>query len=346
MKKKNPKKNIGKLSKKLLLAFLGAIVCIVMAVTLVGSILAMAFDEEIMIGAMYLSQLVILILMTIAFYYIVDRMIVQKINKLNDAMSKVSEGDYEITIPVEGNDEFSKLTESFNQMANELKMNAFLSKDFACYVSHEFKTPLAVIRSYAEMTQDEEYRSETVGNMDIIISETDRLTRLSKDIMELCRLDSTTIIEKKDTFSPAAQIRSILLDFQLMWREKNIEIIPELDDFKITSNEALLYRVWQNIIGNAIKFTEQYGTITVLLKKETAGFLFKVTDTGSGISEEEKNHIFTPFYSGNKQHNKEGSGLGLPLSRKIIEKLGGTITFDSEIGKGTAFMITVPYNFT
>lgn len=343
---KKQKKKINKLSKKLLLAFLGATVCIVMAVTLVGSIIAIVFDEEIMISAMYLSQLVIMILTVIAFYHIVDRMIVRRIAKLNDAMSEVSKGDYEITVPVEGNDEFSKLTENFNQMANELKMNAFLSKDFARYVSHEFKTPLAVIRSYAEMTQDEAYRSETVGNMDIIISETDRLTRLSKDIMELCKLDSTTIIEKKDTFSPASQIRSILLDFQLLWGEKNIEIIPELDEFRIIGNEALLYRVWQNIIGNAIKFTEQDGTITVLLKKETAGFIFKVTDTGSGISEEEKNHIFTPFYSGNKQHNKEGSGLGLPLSRKIIEKLGGTITFNSEIGKGTVFTITVPYNFT
>ena len=135
---------------QLLLALLGAIVCIVMAVTLVGSILTMVLDEQLMMSAMYISQLIILILMTLAFHYIVDSMIVRRISRLNDAMSRVAEGDYEISVPVEGNDELSRLTESFDGMTNELKMNAFLSKDFARYVSHEFKTPLAVIRSYAE----------------------------------------------------------------------------------------------------------------------------------------------------------------------------------------------------
>ncbi|MGN1134930.1 MAG: ATP-binding protein [Oscillospiraceae bacterium] len=336
------RKKKTRLSKKLLLAFLGSIVCIVMAVTLVGSLFSMFWSKEIMVKAMYVSQVIILISIIIAFYYICDRLIVRRIQELNDAMKKVANGDYEITVNVNGNDELSTLTESFNAMSNELKLNAFLSKDFARYVSHEFKTPLSVIRNYAEITQYDSSQSETEKNMEIIISESDRLAGLSKDILELCKLDSTTIIEKKDRFSPAAQIRSVILDLQLLWGVKEIEIIPELDEFEIVSNEALLFRVWQNIIGNAVKFTEQHGQISVLLKKNEGGFVCEISDNGIGISDEDKEHIFTPFYTGKRSHGKEGSGLGLSLSKKIIEKLDGTVEFQSELGKGTTFTVTVP----
>lgn len=340
MKKKNKQTT---LSRKLLLSLLGALCISVMAVNFVGFVIALIFGENASEGLMYVSQLAILIVIIILFYRIVDITILRRLQELSNAMAQVSNGNYKITVQVRGNDELSGLTESFNQMAKELRANAFLSKEFARYVSHEYKTPLAVIRNYAELTQDCAESPETVQNMDVIISEADRLTGLSKDILELCRLDSTTIIEKKDRFSPAAQIRSIILDLQLLWGEKNIEMIPELEEFEITSNEALLFRVWQNLIGNAIKFTGQDGQISVCLKNGEDGFTFEVADNGVGISDAEKEHIFTPFYSGNRFRNKEGSGLGLSLSKKIVEKLGGTITFESSVGVGSVFTIKIPY---
>lgn len=332
-----------KLSKKILLAFLGALVGIVMAVTLIGVIAVMFLGKEVTMHALYVSQVLILFLVILAFYRIVDRLVVRRIRELNDAMSKVTSGDYEISVPIKGRDELSSLADSFNAMTGELKANAFLSKDFARYVSHEFKTPLAVIRNYAEITQDDFGQPELIENMDVIISEADRLTGLSKDILNLCRLDSTTLVEKKDRFSPAAQICSVILDLQLLWGEKNIEMLPELEEFEIISNEALLFHVWQNVIGNAIKFTGQNGRICVTLKQGVRQFVCEIADNGVGMGEEEKAHIFTPFYSGNTRRNHEGSGLGLSLSKKIIDKLGGTIAFESELGKGTVFTITLPY---
>lgn len=337
------KKNKSNLSRKLLFSFLGAIVAVVMAVTLLGSILSMFWDRETMTKIMYVSQILIFSLIILVCYRIVDKLIVQRIKELNNAMTEVAKGDFETTVEVRGNDEISKLTESFNAMSEELNMNAFLSKDFARYVSHEFKTPLSVIRNYAEITQDDLAQPETAENMEIIISEVERLNCLSKDILELCKLDSTTIIEKKERFSPAAQLRTVILDFQLLWGEKELEIIPELEEFEITSNEALLFRVWQNIVGNAIKFTERGGQISVSLSRTDDCFVCEIADNGIGISDEEKEHIFTPFYSGNRFRNKEGSGLGLSLSQKIVEKLGGTISFESELGKGTTFTVTVPF---
>lgn len=331
------------LSKKLLLSLLGAIVLSVMSVNFIAHLLSFLVGDAVIANSMYLGQLAMLVLMIVLFSRIVDLTILRGVQELNEAVAQVAAGNYEITLPVKGHDELSGLTENFNQMARELKANAFLSKDFARYVSREFKTPLAVIRNYAELTQAESVQPETAQNMEIIISEADRLTGLSKDILELCRLDSTTIIEKKDRFSPAAQIRSILLDLQLLWGEKNIEIIPELAEFEIIGNEALLFRVWQNILGNAIKFTGQNGQISVTLKRDSNGFTCKVADNGIGIDDAEKDHIFTPFYSGSRFRNKEGSGLGLSLSKKIVEKLGGTITFESEAGKQTTFTITIPF---
>lgn len=337
---KENKKN--KLSKKLLLSFFGTAVLLIISITFLGALLSTIFDRDLMADAVYLSQAIFLILVVIAFYRIANRLIIRRIQVLIEATTKVANGDYEIMVPIQGDDEFSELMACFNQMTKELRANAFLSKDFARYVSHEFKTPLCVIRNYAEITQFNLEEQETVSNMEIIISETDRLTKLSKDMLELCKLDSTTIIEKKDTFSPAAQIRSIILDYQMLWGEKEIELSPELDEFKIKSNEALLFRVWQNIIGNAIKFTGQRGSICVHLKQLENMFICEVKDTGMGISDEDKQHIFTPFYSGRKSHNKEGTGLGLSLSKKIVDKLGGTISFESTIGKGTVFTVTIP----
>ncbi|MGN0386082.1 MAG: ATP-binding protein [Lachnospiraceae bacterium] len=340
-KKKDIK--ITTLSKRLLLSSLCALVISVMAVNFVVYMIALLFGEEITKNIIYLSQLAILIIIIILFYKIVDYLILQRLQQLSDGMAQVADGHYETEVPVKGNDELSELTVGFNRMVRELQTNAFLSKDFARYVSHEFKTPLAVIRNYAEITQDSVPQTETAQNMDVIMSEADRLTRLSKDILELCKLDSTTIIEKRDHFSPATQIRSIILDLQLLWSKKNIEIIPRLDEFETTGNEALLFRVWQNIIGNAVKFTGEDGQISIVLKKGYDSFSCTIADNGIGISDKDKEYIFTPFYSGNCYHNKDGSGLGLSLSRKIVEKLGGTISFESSEGVGSVFTISIPY---
>ncbi|MGN1399652.1 MAG: ATP-binding protein [Erysipelotrichaceae bacterium] len=339
--KKKPKQTT--LSRKLLLSLLAALCISVMAVNFIGYLISQLLVELAAKDLMYISQLFILILIIILFYKIVDKTILQRLGRLSKAMAEVADGNYQISVPVSGNDELSKLTESFNQMTKELQANAFLSKEFTRYVSHEYKTPLAVIRNYAELTRDCDNSAATVQNMDVIITETDRLTELSKDILQLCKLDSTTIIEKKDRFYPAGQIRSVILDLQLLWNEKNIEMIVELEEFEITSNETLLFRVWQNLIGNAIKFSKQNGTVTVRLKQYEDWFTVEVIDNGVGITSEEKQHIFTPFYYGHRFLNQEGSGLGLSLSKKIIEKLNGTISFESSAGIGSIFTINLPY---
>lgn len=291
------------LSVKLLFVLPGVAVGVMAVATIFGLIFLKVENEEIRLGAVYIGGLVFIIVALVLCIYIINLLVVKRIKALNVAVSEISQGKYDLTVPVKGNDKLTELAENFNKMTKELQANAFLSKDFARYVSHEFKTPLSVIRSYAEAVQMNNEDKETGEYMGIVISETDKLAALSMAMLDLCRLDSTTLIEKKDTFSPAKQIRSVIVASQMKWEKKHITIEPELDEFEIRSNENLVFRIWQNLIGNAIKFTNENGKIKISLKKFDNRLTFTVKDDGIGISEENKDKVFNVFFTGDKSHN-------------------------------------------
>ena len=337
-----------KKGRKNLLAFelIGLLVVIMLGLSMLISFITSLFcqgrDESVLVSAMYLGNGISMIAGLITFFFLINRFFTKRIHKLSKTVNEVANGNYDISVKVKGYDELSLLADNINKMTVELKANMMQSKSFTRNVSHEFKTPISVIRSYAEAAQYAEDKATLEEYMGIIIAESDRLANLSKNVLELSRMDSTTIIAKDDKFSPAAQIRSAILSSQLQWDEKNITIEPELDEFEITSNESLLFRVWQNLISNAIKFTDDGGTIKIDLLKQENSLLFTIEDNGIGIADEDKDKIFDPFFTGDKSHNKEGSGLGLPLVKSIIEKLGGQISFESERNKGTTFSVSLP----
>lgn len=311
-------------------------------ITFMTSLFCRGHDESVFVSAMYLGNGLSMVFGLIVFFFLINTFFTKRIHKLSKTVTEVANGNYDITVSVKGYDELSELAKNINKMTVELKANVMLSKSFTRNVSHEFKTPISVIRSYAEAAQYADDKAALEEYMKIIISESERLANLSKNVLELSRMDSTTIIAKEDTFSPAEQIRSALLSSQLKWTEKSISVEPELEEFEIKSNENLLFRVWQNLISNAIKFTEEKGTIAIILKKQESDLLFIIKDNGIGIADEDKDKIFDPFFTGDKSHNKEGSGLGLPLVKSIVEKLGGQISFESERGKGTTFTVQLP----
>jgi len=278
------------------------------------------------------------------FAYALNYIVVARICRLEAATDEVAKGNFDINVAVKGRDELSDLTASFNRMSAELKSNEYLSKEFIRNVSHEFKTPISAIRAYGELL-DAEADGERIDRVmlkeyaDIIIKESDRLTLMSKSILQLSLLDSTTIIKKDDAFNPAEQVRGIFRLTQAQWSEKNLTLDLRLEDMTVTNNELLLYQVWQNLISNAIKFSKENGTITVTLKRDENGVFFEITDDGIGIRDEDKEKVFGLFFMADKSRNTEGSGLGLAIIKKILSKLGGEITFDSAEGKGSAFRV-------
>ena len=313
-----------------------------MLISFMTSLFCRGQDESVFVSAMYLGNGLSMVFGLVVFFFLINTFFTKRIHKLSKTVTEVANGNYDISVSVKGYDELSELADKINKMAAELKANVMLSKSFTRNVSHEFKTPISVIRSYAEAAPFIEDKTVLEEYMSIIIAESDRLANLSKNVLELSRMDSTTIIAKEDIFSPSEQIRSAILSSQLKWTEKNISVEPELEEFEIKSNENLLFRVWQNLISNAIKFTDENGAIKINLKKQENCFLFTIEDNGIGIADEDKDKIFNPFFTGDKSHNKEGSGLGLPLVKSIVEKLGGKISFESERNKGTTFSVSLP----
>lgn len=331
----------NKLSLKLILSLIGITIGAVVIVTIVGSIALKNVEKETVMTIMYISQAVFAVFIVITFFAIVYYFIIRRINTLNGAMEEVASGNYDVKVVDKSKDELSDLNDSFNKMTKELKANELLSKDFVRNISHELKTPISAIRSYAELTQNHSDDETLSSYMDIIVEETDRLDKLSTNILTLCKLDSTNILTKKE-FSPAVQIRSVFTSMQLVWTTKNLDVDLSLEEFTINSDEGLVFHIWQNLIGNAIKFSEEGDRISVGLKKDGDYCIFEISDTGCGIREEDKEKIFTLFFTGDRSRNKEGNGIGLHLTKKIVEKLNGTITFEAKADKGTTFFVRLP----
>lgn len=272
---------------------------------------------------------------------IINFIIVRRIKRLNDAVKEIEKGKYDIEIKAKGKDEIGTLMTNINTMARELQANEYLSKNFVRSFSHELKTPLSSIKGYSELVAEGKTTQEEAKEYSqIIIKQIDKLTSLSKSMLQLSLLDSSEIVLKNERFSVDEQIRSVLLLTQLEWEEKNIAFNLELEDVHIIGNKELTQQIWQNLISNAIKFSENGGEIGIRLYKKDK-LHFDIEDFGEGISEENQKNIFNQFFIADKSRNKSGSGLGLSIVKKILEKLEGEITFRSKKGEGSTFHVTL-----
>lgn len=279
------------------------------------------------------------------FIFLATRIVVKPIAKLSEAAKQVANGNLETMIPQKqrGHDEISELTDNFNLMISELAKNEYLHKDFVSNVSHEFKTPLASIQGYAELLAmpnlAEEKRLEYAS---VITRQTKRLAKLSTDMLRLSELENEHLLVKKATFSLDEQIRDALLLLQNEWEQKKLILDIDLESARITGDKALLYQVWVNLIGNAIRYTDQNGKITIHL--QTVGDKQQVTvqDTGIGMSPQQQARIFERFYRADESRNTGGTGLGLPIVKRIVELHQGEINVDSSLERGTIITVRLP----
>jgi signal transduction histidine kinase len=177
---------------------------------------------------------------------------------------------------------------------------------------------------------------------DIIIKETNRHTNLSSNILRLSKLDNQVIQNKKISFSLDEQLRKTILLFEEQWSKKNLELEINFEKIKYEGYEEFLQQLWINLIGNAVKFSYNYGTVNISLKQNDKTIVVEIRDEGIGISEGSKARIFEKFYQGDTSHAEEGSGLGLAIVKRIIEICNGTINFESKEGVGTCFTVTLP----
>ena len=216
-----------------------------------------------------------------------------------------------------------------------------IQSDFISNVSHEIKTPLSVISNYVNILQSIEFENpESKQYLDIIQEQTKKISSMVTDILKLNKLENQTFEIKKEKINIGDFICESLLLFEHIWQEKNINIETKVNEYSlINTDKRLLELVFNNLISNALKFTEKNGRVFVACTENKNFVTIEVSDTGCGISSDIGNRIFDKFYQGDTSHKIEGNGLGLALVKQIIDVLSGEITVKSEIGKGSTFII-------
>ncbi|MBQ6891100.1 MAG: HAMP domain-containing protein, partial [Clostridia bacterium] len=279
--------------------------------------------------------------------YFIAKRIINPFVDMNHIVQCYSKGDFSQRIPVQGKDEASQLGRSFNEMADQLKNLEVTRQSFVANVSHELRSPLTSMKGFLEAMMDGTIPPEEHEHyIDIVLSETRRMTAMVNDLLDLARIESGIITVNYEVFDINELIRRTLITFEARISEKNMEL-----DVRFANEQSFVYadsnqisQVLRNLIDNAIKYSPQGRTLlvsTYALRKEV---YVTIRDTGVGIPAEDVPHIFDRFYKVEKAHTPSpqvGSGLGLAIVKKIIEAHGQSITVKSARGKGTQFTFTL-----
>ena len=269
------------------------------------------------------------------------------IKQIKNALNKITTGDFEVRLNTAGiNPNFAEIMTSINTMTKELSGVETLKTDFISNVSHEMKTPLAVIGNYGTLLQNpdlsEEERLEYAKN---ITHSSKHLAELITNILKLNRLENQQIFPRTDSYNLSEQLCESLLQFESVWEEKEMEISTDIaEDITISADSELLSIVWNNLLSNAFKFTDIGGKISVSLSADSEYATVTVSDTGCGMTAETGAHIFEKFYQGDTSHATKGNGLGLALVKRIIDITGGEVSVTSAVGVGSTFKVKIPKN--
>ena len=327
--------------------------CMMLFVTVLAETMGLVFTKENIAIAAKLTfgnVLLITFLSATIDYIRRKRMVERPVKKIMEALDQVMQGDFTVRIaPVKefsGETGFNEIIKAINKMTAELQGTETLRTDFIANVSHELKTPLAVIGNYATMLQQPGISEEDRMEYAKAISHSSRrLAALITNILKLNKLENQQIFPKHEEYDLSGQLCESLLQFEDAWEAKNLNIETEIDDdVYIASDAELLSLVWNNLISNAVKFTPDSGTVGVSLKAEEDYAVVSVSDTGCGIHPEVGKHIFEKFYQGDTSHATKGNGLGLALVKRVMDILNGEISVRSTPGQGSTFTVRVRRN--
>lgn len=269
---------------------------------------------------------------------------VEPLEELSEGLNKVASGDFSVRLRENRRrGPYGEVNKNFNQMVAELASIEMLRDDFIVNVSHEYKSPLSSIQGYATLLQDSGLNeNERRECLDAIMSATRSLSNMSSNILVLSNLETQTTELLTEEFSLDEQLRQVIVMLEPLSSEKGIELDVELEDAVTQANPELLEMVWINLMGNAIKFTDEGGRISVRLDTNGTHVAVAITDTGCGMDKKELTRVFDKFYQADNSHGTEGNGLGLALSHAIVKRHAGSIEAASEPKKGSTFTVRLP----
>lgn len=274
------------------------------------------------------------------------------LQSLNNALIQIAKGNFDVKITLPSTDDehakwnpFNELAQNIHHMAGELNEMERMRQEFVSNVSHEIQSPLTSISGFARALQEGELDKEEGRHyLDIIEMESKRLSKLSDNLLKLTSLESEHHPFEPTHYRLDKQLRNIVLSCEPQWVKKSIDMDISLKEVTVKADEDLMSQVWMNLLGNAIKFTPNGGTIGVRLSQQGNDVVASISDTGIGMDEEERSHIFERFYKADKSRNRAigGSGLGLSIVKKIIDMHEGEINVKSKKGEGTEMVVTLP----
>lgn len=275
--------------------------------------------------------------------YIISKKISKPVTQLNDEATKMAKGNYDVHFDSNSDiKEIDELAQTLNQAKDELANTEELRRELLANVSHDLKTPLTMIKAYAEMVRDLTYQDDKkrTEHLNVIIEESDRLNELVNDILELSKMQSNLTELHQENFNITELVHTIVSRFQILTEVEGYQfIITSKKDYVVYADIKKIEQVIYNLVGNAINYTGTDKKIKITIKEVNDRIRVEIKDTGNGIKEEELHKIWDKYYKSNKKHkrNAYGTGLGLSIVKQILEYHHALYGVQSKVGKGTTF---------
>ncbi len=292
----------------------------------------------------YLTLLTILLSIVIAMF--LSRRIAKPISDMTKKATKLADGNYNLVFKNTGINELDELANSLNYLEQEVSKTDTYRRDLMANVSHDLKTPLTMIKAYAEMIKDItiDDKEKTIKNLDVIIEETERLNILVNDILELSKLQNNQDNLDIEEFDIVLLIKDILRRYEIIKETENYNLILESpESIIVKADKKRISQVIYNLINNAVNYTGDDLKVIVRLTEESKDCLVEIIDTGKGIDEEDLQNIWNRYYKQEKNHKRNviGTGLGLSIVKNILEQHHFDYGVKSIKNHGTTFYFKI-----
>lgn len=303
-----------------------------------------ALSMNLVIGMQIYWAILALLFCVLARHYIIDTYD-EPIYRIGDAARRVAQGDFSIYIPPDHPaseaTSLDVMIEDFNKMVASLGSGEVLKSDFVANVSHEIRTPVAIIENSTVMLGREGIsKEEQQKYIADIHKSTNVLVSLTRKLLVLNQLENHTFDVETQQYGLHEQLCECILNYEDALDEKQINLDLDVDEkLTISGNPDLLDIVWDSLLSNAIKFTAAGGEISLHASTDEDGVMVSISDNGCGMSEDTLNHAFEKFWQGDVSHSQEGNGLGLSLARAAAQLAHATISVRSRLGLGSEFMV-------
>ncbi len=273
---------------------------------------------------------------------IFSRIPLKPVHILIDGMTNLSKGNYDVKIKLGKRNPVGKeITKTFNLLASELSQTEVLRTDFVNNLSHEYKTPIVSILGFAKLLQKTDLTAEQQEFVDIIVTESSRLTNMTTNMLALSKIENQHILTDKQHYNVSEQIRECIILLEKRWSDKDLEIEADFGEFMINGNQELLKQFWINLMDNSIKYSYPNGKISFFIKDSENLLNVSVINTGPLIPKDIQKRIFNKYWQEDVSHSSEGTGIGLSISKKIIELHHGDIHVTSN-ERETEFIVSLP----